>query len=365
MPPKLLFRLGLAFLLVAAFTYPLSSHWLNSRIFTPLDSPVSLESRQIKSPPFGINLRETYFVSLHLDYSVDDWYEDGRCNYKNLHVSQWRIYRLGSTPGEPRALWANSEDIPRPYYYYEGAFNAASGRYELEVDLPASASCLNPRHPRLMVYTVDEGYREGVALMQICCIFLGGTGVALALLGTFRALRPRPVTGEAPRIFPDMVMRNVLAVRKHKPLLPIQTLPHWGLFFGTLLWILLFIFMISRPLPSRGLFVGWRERDAVVWEKSPWPDTLEVYVGAGARFFINGIEVERSELCTKLLEQLARRAEWTVYFEADNDTLFMDDAYAIDTIQACGAKIVWVTPKMRQEWQHKNPPMKPILVGRD
>jgi hypothetical protein len=47
------------------------------------------------------------------------------------------------------------------------------------------------------------------------------------------------------------------------------------------------------------------------------------------------------------------QAEWTVYFEAEPDTLYMDDVYAIDTIQACGAKVSWITPKMREEWQHK------------
>jgi hypothetical protein len=88
--------------------------------------------------------------------------------------------------------------------------------------------------------------------------------------------------------------------------------------------------------------------------ESPWSNTIEVYVGTPARFFINGEEVKRSELGPKLTEQLGRRAEWTVYFEADPDTLFMDDAYALDTIQACGARVVWVTPKMREEWQ-QNP----------
>ena len=50
---------------------------------------------------------------------------------------------------------------------------------------------------------------------------------------------------------------------------------------------------------------------------------------------------------------IGRRVGWTVYFEADRDTLYMDTIYAIETIQACGAKVFWITPKMREEWQHK------------
>jgi hypothetical protein len=29
----------------------------------------------------------------------------------------------------------------------------------------------------------------------------------------------------------------------------------------------------------------------------------------------------------------------------------MDDIYAMDTIEGCGAKLVWITPKMREEWK--------------
>jgi biopolymer transport protein ExbD len=122
-------------------------------------------------------------------------------------------------------------------------------------------------------------------------------------------------------------------------------------FFLLLAICVIIAFLGYRHYPQ-GLLVSWT-KPAVVWEKSPWSEAVEVYVGAPARFFINSEEVKRSELGSKLTEQLGRRAEWTVYFEADPDTLFMDDTYAIDTIQACGARVVWVTPKMREEWQQK------------
>ena len=56
-----------------------------------------------------------------------------------------------------------------------------------------------------------------------------------------------------------------------------------------------------------------------------------------------------------------RQAEWSVYFEADPDTLYMDDIYVIDTIQACGAKLIWITPKMREEWRHKEQSPQHVL----
>jgi hypothetical protein len=91
MPPKTLLRLGLCFLFLALIVYFYSEHWLKTRIFLPLDVPVNLDTRQLKSPPFQINMRETYFVALWLDYSVDDWYDDDRCNDRALLGSQWRV----------------------------------------------------------------------------------------------------------------------------------------------------------------------------------------------------------------------------------------------------------------------------------
>ena len=118
--------------------------------------------------------------------------------------------------------------------------------------------------------------------------------------------------------------------------------------------------MLIQPLPSKGLLVGWRNRGADLWEESPRPDTLGVYVRVPAHFFVNGQEVEHSELHAKLIKHLSRRAEWTVYFEADADTAYVDDLYAIDTIQACGAKLFWVTPKIREEWrQNQRNPNRP------
>jgi hypothetical protein len=47
---------------------------------------------------------------------------------------------------------------------------------------------------------------------------------------------------------------------------------------------------------------------------------------------------------------------WTVYFEADFGTLNMDAIYAMDTIQGLGARLVWITPKVREEIQRRDQP---------
>lgn len=350
MPPKLLFRLGLILFLIATATYLCVGRWLSSRIFTPLDYSVSLNHRQLKSPPFEINLSETYFASLELDDSSDD-YDDSRCNYKTILYPQWRLYRLGSATVQSRKLWVSSEQLTRSDGSLSNAFLASPGKYQLEWNIPSAAPCLNPRHPRLSVFTDSEGYREGVGITQLFCLFLGGTGLALLVVARRYVTRWKLARSPAPRIFPEMVLRYVTPIAKHPPLRLIHDAPHWGLFCGSLLWILIFVSTIYAPLTSHGLFVSWRKPDPVVWEKSPFPDTLQVYVRTPAQFFVNNEKVSRNELRSKLTEQLGRRAEWTVYFGADADTSYMDAVYAMDVIQGSGAKLIWVTPKMREQFR--------------
>jgi len=365
MPPKILFRLGLFLLFLSVPTFFVADHWLRTRIFTPLEYPVSLDAPELKSPPFRINLRETYFVSLHLDDSLDDYYADGRCSFRNIQGSKWRVYRVTSPVRQPRTLWTDSDTITpdNPYLYH--AFIASPGQYQLEWTLPASASCLNPRHPKLRVFTGSYDYYQNVALAQIACLFLSGTGLVLALTATFSVRSRFLAVTEAPRMFPDMVLRNVLPMAKHAPLPLIHDPPHWPLVCCSILWVLILTFMMWAPLPRRGLFVRWPHPNTITWQTSPWPDALEVYV-APSHFFINGQEVSRNALRPKLAAQLSHRAEWTVYFEADPNTAYMDAIYAIDTIQECDANLVWVTPKMRQQWQRNalaqgDSPTGPVL----
>jgi biopolymer transport protein ExbD len=75
----------------------------------------------------------------------------------------------------------------------------------------------------------------------------------------------------------------------------------------------------------------------------------------GEKYYSNGHLVPREALRANLQRELNRRMVWTVYFEADGDALNMNAIYAMDTIQGLGAKLVWITPKVRQELEKRNP----------
>lgn len=331
-------RIGICLILGGIVLFGSAVRWLAPHPHVALDLPVSLSPGHVATGNFSVNPGTLYYIDIELDRRTQ---VRAHCDPHSVLSTQWVLSSDGKEE-HGSSPWENTGLTIADLY-------SEQTRYAFDVEVLPGASCLNASSPRLKVQTHPDPSDLYVALTWFSIVPVG-LGLAL-LVRPYIARRLGEIEGT--RIVPDMVLHNVLPITKHKPLVPIKGLPHWGLFCGAILWILIFIFMIVGPLPSKGLRLSWRNHDAVVWEKSPWPDAIEVYVGANARFFINGTELERRELRTKLLEQLARRAEWSVYFEADNDTLFMDDVYAIDTIQACGAKVVWVTPKMREEWQHK------------
>ena len=349
MPPKFLAFLGLSLILAATVAFNLAGRWIDTRIFTPLDFNVTLDDPHLKTPAFEINLKEEYSVWLEPRSESWEWYEDTPCSYRAVNGSRWRIYKLGSDAGHPRELWADNGITSDSRRFYSHSFSAGPGKYELEWDLPAAMPCLNHTNPRLHVTTGEYEYREAIGVTRIFCFFLGGTGLALlpiAYKAKTRVVRPR-----GPRIFPEMALRQVMPFRRSVPLRLISEAPNWGLVWGGLLMVLLFLFMtMNGPLTPKGLLVGWKKTAAVVWVKSPWPEALEIYVATPARFFVNTTEVRREDLRAKLLEQLGRRVEWTVYVEADIDTNFGDAVYAMDVIRACGGKVSWITPRMRKEW---------------
>jgi biopolymer transport protein ExbD len=187
-------------------------------------------------------------------------------------------------------------------------------------------------------------------------VSLTGAGGLLLWRAAFRMLNLGWESDQRSRIFPSMVLRNVLPWHRRRPIPLITQLPNFGLIYGAVLWILIFLFMIvEEPRHYYGLPIDFRTHDSVIWDKSPWQETLSVYLAVGEKYYINGQPVPREALRTRLQQELNHRMVWTVYCEADYDTLNMNAIYAMDAIQGLGAKLVWITPKVREELQQRDP----------
>jgi biopolymer transport protein ExbD len=205
-------------------------------------------------------------------------------------------------------------------------------------------------------------YQELASVLFWFSMSLTGAGALLLWRAVFRMLALRWGSDRSFRMFPGMVLRNVLPRIRHRPTAHITRLPNFGLIYGAVLWILIFLFAILKePRHYYGLPIQLRTRDSVTWEKSPWQETLGVYLAVGEKYYINGRPVTRDALGASLQQELSHRMVWTVYFEADPDTMYMDAIYAMDTIRGCGAKLVWITPRVRKELQQRDqPPRQPL-----
>jgi len=203
--------------------------------------------------------------------------------------------------------------------------------------------------------------------VQFFAVSLGGAGFVSMLRGLDLALAKNSAARPFPRIFPELPLRNVTAWNKRSPshsLIPAM-LNAFSVSWICVLMTLVIIFMMNRPLPPKGLRIDWTRRSHISAIESPWSKTMSVYVAHSGQFYVNG-KVIKQELEKALREELGQRAEWTVYVEADYDTPFMDTVYVIDTIQGLGAKVLWITPRTRAEWNEErgSPGFPPSRVGR-
>jgi biopolymer transport protein ExbD len=192
-----------------------------------------------------------------------------------------------------------------------------------------------------------------ILLACMAVVVAGGGAILRALIIWLSGILHRQ---DPLRIFPEMVLRNVIPLWRHQPMPLIRILPDFRTAWFCIIGVLsaLFCIFVSRPgWPQHGLLVDFKEERAVGVEKSPWTETMVVYVDAKRAFFVNGKAVAREELRSRLLEELTHRGLWVVYFEAAGNCLYTDAVYAIDAIQGLGAKLIWITPKTREEWKKR------------
>jgi biopolymer transport protein ExbD len=262
----------------------------------------------------------------------------------------WAVYRLSARAVPRKEFLASSDDAVAPGWFAYG-FTVRPGKYRLEWKVAPHAACLDAYRPRLSISADSDIYDQSVGLIQFASLFLDGAGVMLVLRGLGSLLLGFLKIGIPLRIFPDLVLGNVLPLRRHRPMPLIATLPIFMPLWICILTILVIMMaaMLRTPLTPRGFLVHFDKVRPAIWEKSPWTETMSVYVNGPNRFYVNGEHVATQDLAEKLKEELGKRMYWTVYFEADETAHFSDAEYAMNTIQHLGAKLVWLTPKTRAE----------------
>ena len=154
------------------------------------------------------------------------------------------------------------------------------------------------------------------------------------------------------RLFPHIQLKNVLRLQRHRSIPVTAELPNFGFFCGCILTLLVFVSMLfSQPQNPAGLRVQLFHGRQLP-RASPWTSTLSVYIDGESEFQVNGKLVPAGMLEQILQGELRKRAEWTVYLEADENCEYGAVIHAIDSIQSAQGKLFWITSRVRSEWGH-------------
>jgi biopolymer transport protein ExbD len=188
-------QIGLAFVLIGVSQFGGCKWWLDTRIWVPLDIPISLRRGHVRTPEFWTNVDSSYVVLIEVDRKSD--FDRVLCflgrdspdckDSQSLLRASWsvsnsgRIVARGSS--EDRGGWVNDAGaIDREL----GSFAVEKGKhYVLDLEMEQDASRLDADNPRLKA--AEHGARYESATSNASFVFL--FSALLVLLGTGMLVR--------------------------------------------------------------------------------------------------------------------------------------------------------------------------------
>jgi hypothetical protein len=335
-PARVLIGLGLATLGIASSAAV--KRWIDTRIFVPVDIPVSLAAGHIRTGPFRINVEQGYSIWIDFDQSSSF---DRMCSSYSLLQTTWTLYRDGRVYDQ----W----DTPVLHDSYLEGFGATKGLYNLDVHVLADASCLNANHPRLRVVTDRDDYDfyAGVLLWPSATfVVIGISLVILAWRGrVFRQLEEAATVTDSPTVGQNFQWAQTLPLRR-----PIVGIPAFGLLAGMVFAILAIVMMVltgGLKRTPQGLWIHLLKPGALPAKPDAWTAPVVVLVKDGGLgqepiLYVNSKRVAWEDLAGVLKYDLSGRREWKVYVEGDNCLPWADVASVIDIARGDGAKVFFV-----------------------
>jgi biopolymer transport protein ExbD len=330
--------IGITLILLGLITYGSIQHWMTTRIFVPVDMPVSLAPGHIKTGAFSINLRDGYSIWIDLDHNVQ-W--DANCNAHSSLQTRWVLRTAGRVVEE----W----ESPVLFGTYLEGFFAERGTYELDVEVTSDASCLNPAHPRLRVNTSKRAYSEKFSLLLWLSVMFVGVGFALLVLFGIGRTGKQPIHAESDG------SRSVVQYFQWAQRLPLEPavsgLPSFGLVCALVLsWLVMFhilFYELGRP-HSKGIMVSLMRHVPPAEVSERWAEPMVLRVQSAGpdlatRLYLNSKPLSWEELNSGLKAELSQRSVWVVYVEVDSNLPWQDALSAIDAARGLHATIVLLT----------------------
>lgn len=350
-------RIGasLVLLCVGIGLFPAYKHWVATRTWVVVDMPVSLSTGHIKVTNLYVNLNATYQMEIDLQ-EYEYWQHPDCQDYKVIHT-RWWLSRGGKVETTWKEYWRDSwhdQGDSSTSGNGFGAFEATSGRYDLDIELVSDASCLQPFHPRLHISTEDDDYIRGGRVYGIVLLSswaLAGIGVAFLLVSSDMPHRAQLARGESLAIFDRLRVEHEAARRKLALMGRASMIPTVGYMFALTYTVLFLLFAPFRLVkyPAHGIPVRLLRPGVILASSTRYRTGLLVYVDRSGNFYLNSQPIAPEELPQALEEEFEPRADWSVYIEAESAADYQQVARAMDLVRKAHGKLIMLTPGTRAE----------------
>ena len=330
---------GVALLLLGLALFTCIQHWMATRTFTAVDTPVSLAPGQTRTGSFLINLEGRYQIRLDArDFNLID----PKCASLTPFRVRWGLHDRGYVFSSERQGYLPS---------YIGDFYSYKGTYDLDLQVMSDSSCLDSGHPRLRIYTSKSDHEDETTpalWLSALAMIVGASMLVQFVLAHYRC-----------RLIAATDITDSESVSQHfqwaqmLPLKPAFTaLPSFGLICALVLsWLVIFhmvFYEFGRRFSSKGLSV-------FVMKSVPHPDQIDRWdvplvlkvKAAGPNLppelYLNSKPLSWDDLDSSLMEALSMRSGNVVYVEAGADVSWQDVLRAVDASNWRQAKVVLLT----------------------
>ena len=341
-PPRFLLWPGVVLAVIGFGTFTSVEYWMATRIFTPVDMPVSLALGHIRTGPFKINLKNNYAISLN---ATDYTRITGQCMSSPRYKVRWNLYKAG------RVVASGSPDDENYYYfYYGGGFAADSGVYDLDMEVLSDGSCLNPGYPRLKIFTDRDEYQGGITALSWIAALSAAIGTSLVIIVVFAERKPvatKPILTGAASFGQHFQWAQKLPLRQ--PFSGFATFGILGVFiyflFVVPVWVITSVHLIPKGLAVQLLQPGVPPPGTDKWTPPLIVRIKDMGPAALPQLYVNSAAVSWNDLGKTLKTELGHRPEWVVYVEGDPNLPYANVATVIDVAKSMQAKVVLLTPQ--------------------
>ena len=346
---------GASLLCVGIVLFPAYKHWFATRTWTAVDVPISLAPGHLKADNFYVNLSTVYHIEIELNGY--EYWRDPHCQTGDVIQARWWLSREGQVISTWRDYWRELRNvaIDDPVQgAYLGRFESHTGRYSLDVEMISDANCLQSFHPRLQVYAVASDYGRGGWINEsllLVSFALAGIGAAFLVVSSVAPVPAKIAPGQSLAIFQELCAERQLTARKSWLMGSASSLPAIGYIYAQI-WFILFLaiatVMLGRIYWSSGIAARLLNPSEIQASTGQRIAGLLVYVGQNG-LYLNSQRVTAEELPHSLESEFARRADWSVYVEADSHVDFQAVVSAMELVRRARGTVILLTPKMRAE----------------